>query len=63
VSEDARIGICKHSIGARNQVGIGTGYIAGGIDALESSLGLLKSYKIRAKDCCDFGIGSYRQTL
>jgi hypothetical protein len=31
---------------------------AGGIDSLESNLGLLKSLKIRTPDCCDFGIGN-----
>jgi hypothetical protein len=43
----SRAGIFKHSMGAKNQVGIGLSYWpamirGGGIDALESSLGLLK---------------------
>ncbi len=46
-------GIFKHSMGVKNQVGTGLSYWparirGGGIDALESIPGLLKSLKIRA---------------
>jgi hypothetical protein len=49
-SKVAGAGIFKQSLGARNRVGIGLSYRpamlhSGGIDTLESILGLLKSLK------------------
>ncbi len=41
-------GIFKQYMGARNQVEIEFSYRPGGIGSLESILGFLKSYKIRA---------------